>query len=141
MFFITPAPNSPPHIIHCSSFHVLFRYPNVRRTARLEAFVSCDCGFPGSLGLLCLVSTGWLVGYEILWIIEILHDPKYLIPWEDWDYSILKSCRIFNINNSGQEHGNYYTVYSRGLYRLLEGSIPHSPPRSSKFSGFSKFSV
>ena len=33
------------------------------------------------------------------WILKILHDPRYLIPWEFWYYSILKSCRIFSINN------------------------------------------
>ena len=32
-------------------------------------------------------------------ILEILHDPKYLIPWEKWDYSILGSCKIFSINS------------------------------------------
>ena len=34
------------------------------------------------------------------WIIEILHDPKYLISWEYWDYSTLRSCRIFSINST-----------------------------------------
>ena len=28
------------------------------------------------------------------WILEILHDPDYFVPWELWDCSILRSCRI-----------------------------------------------
>ena len=32
-------------------------------------------------------------------MLKILHDPKYLIPWELWDYSRLRSCRIFSINS------------------------------------------
>ena len=34
------------------------------------------------------------------WILKILHDPKYHIPWELQYYSILRSCRIFSINSS-----------------------------------------
>ena len=29
------------------------------------------------------------------WILKILHDPKYLLPWELSYSSILRSCRIF----------------------------------------------
>ena len=36
----------------------------------------------------------------IRWILKILHDLKYLIPWELWYYSILMSSRIFYINSS-----------------------------------------
>ena len=39
------------------------------------------------------------VGTIIRWILKILHDPKNLIPWERWYYSILGSCRIFSINS------------------------------------------
>ena len=35
------------------------------------------------------------------WALQILHDPKYLILWELWHYSILRSGRIFSINSTG----------------------------------------
>ena len=36
----------------------------------------------------------WIGGFlEIRWILKILHDPRYLIPWELWDYSTFRSCR------------------------------------------------
>ena len=35
----------------------------------------------------------------IRWILKNLHYPRYLIPWEVWYYSILRSCRIFSINS------------------------------------------
>ena len=35
---------------------------------------------------------------KLRWILRILHDPRYLIPWEFWCYSILESCRILRIN-------------------------------------------
>ena len=42
----------------------------------------------------------WGLGGGVLrWILKCLQDPKYLIPWELWYYSILRSCRIFSINN------------------------------------------
>ena len=33
------------------------------------------------------------------WILEILHDPRYLMPWEFWEYGTFRSCRIFSINS------------------------------------------
>ena len=39
--------------------------------------------------------------HSMRWILKILHDPKYLIHWELWYYSILRSCRILSINSSG----------------------------------------
>ena len=30
----------------------------------------------------------------IRWILNLLHDAKYIIPWEAWYYSIVRSCRI-----------------------------------------------
>ena len=55
-------------------------------------------------------------GHLILrWILKILHDPKYPIPWEYWYYSILRSCRIFSINSRvyGLEFSSAYTEMSR----------------------------
>ena len=34
------------------------------------------------------------------WILKILHDPCYIIPWELWCLSIIRSCRIFSINST-----------------------------------------
>ena len=43
----------------------------------------------------------------IRWIRKILHDLRYLKPWELWYYSILRSCRILSINSSNIcNHGN-----------------------------------
>ena len=39
---------------------------------------------------------------EVRWVLKILHDPKYLITWESWYYSIVRSCRIFSINSRFQ---------------------------------------
>ena len=45
--------------------------------------------------------TKTIFGIGVLrWRLKMLHDPKYLIPWEFWYYSILRSCRIFSINSS-----------------------------------------
>ena len=41
--------------------------------------------------------------YVIRWILKILHDPKDPKPWEQWYYSILRSCRTFSINTRGGE--------------------------------------
>ena len=38
---------------------------------------------------------------------KILPDPKYLIPWELWYYSMLRSCQIFRINNTTQQPTRY----------------------------------
>ena len=40
-----------------------------------------------------------MIDTNIWWIVKILHDPEYLIPWELYYYSILRSCRIFSINS------------------------------------------
>ena len=32
-------------------------------------------------------------------ILKLLHDPKYLIPWELSASSMIGSCRTFRINN------------------------------------------
>ena len=37
--------------------------------------------------------------FILRWILKILHDPKDLLPWELWYYSILGSCRIFSIHS------------------------------------------
>ena len=36
---------------------------------------------------------------HLRWILKILHDPKYLIPWEVWYHNIQGSCRIYGINS------------------------------------------
>ena len=35
-----------------------------------------------------------------MWILKILHDPRYLIAWELWYYIILRSCRILLVAGS-----------------------------------------
>ena len=44
-------------------------------------------------------SQGYDIALKVRWILKILHDPKYLIPWELWDYGRLRSCRIFSIDS------------------------------------------
>ena len=35
---------------------------------------------------------------DIWWTLQILQDPRYLIPREFFYYSILRSCKVFSIN-------------------------------------------
>ena len=52
------------------------------------------------------------ISQRIRWILKILHDPMYLIPWELWYYSILRSCRIFS-------YQQYFTrFHSEVCFRL-----------------------
>ena len=37
--------------------------------------------------------------FHLRWILKILHDPNFLIPWELWFYCVLRSCRIYSINS------------------------------------------
>ena len=55
---------------------------------------------------------------------KILHDPKYLIRWELWYYSILRSCRIFSIVSTvGALGGTHNVVYfgHSGYYVVVYG--------------------
>ena len=49
------------------------------------------------------------------WIITILHDPRYLIPWELGDYSTFRSCRILSINSRNSTRARVE----------IHSSIPH----------------
>ena len=53
---------------------------------------------------------------QVLWILKILHDPKYLIHWELWYYSILMSCRIFNITQVSPQGLTYLKHLSRNPF-------------------------
>ena len=48
----------------------------------------------------CNSSRSIVAWYSLRWIVKILHDPRYLTPWESWHYSVLGSCRIFSINGT-----------------------------------------
>ena len=41
-------------------------------------------------------------GFRVVrWILQILHDPKYIMYWILKDYNLVRSCRIFSINSMG----------------------------------------
>ena len=52
------------------------------------------------------------MGYRV--IRQILHEPKYLIPWELWYGSILRSCKFFSINSVSDS--------------IMLGSVFYTPP-------------
>ena len=67
---------------------------------RMPSFDVCK----GSERKLCCTcrrveSIGCRLWASILWILKILHDPRYLIPWEVW-YCSIGSCRILSIHRS-----------------------------------------
>ena len=53
----------------------------------------------------------------VRWIMELLHDPKYLIHLELEYHRIRTSCRIFSINSSiGSRHfGSGFRLVGLGL--------------------------
>ena len=34
------------------------------------------------------------------WLLNMLHDLEHLIPWELWNYSTVRSCRVLSINST-----------------------------------------
>ena len=60
------------------------------------------------------------IGIWIIWdyivacrgrvILKLLHDPKYLIPWEFWASSMIGSCRTFRINSRFEISGSGFWV-------------------------------
>ena len=59
------------------------------------------------------------------WILNILHDPKYVEPWELSCHSILRSCgMLFRVQGLGQAGGQaelplYWTIKDVGSYSIF----------------------
>ena len=54
-------------------------------------------------------------------ILKILHDPKYLIPWEFRYHSILGLCRIFSIKS--RNYRAPLADLARGVLRSFQLSV------------------
>ena len=62
---------------------------------KLDAFYPCQTGFRVYVPP---IQNGPPIQF-LGWIRKILHDPRYLAPGQLWCYSIIRSCRVFNINS------------------------------------------